>query len=52
VGTFCIKEINSLSDLTIDAKSNYLSQIAILPDYQGNNYGSEIMDFARSIAME
>jgi hypothetical protein len=35
VGTFCIKDIDSLSELTFDSKSYYLSQIAILPEYQG-----------------
>ncbi|QFF98974.1 GNAT family N-acetyltransferase [Psychrobacillus glaciei] len=52
VGTFCIKDIDALSELTIDSKSNYLSQIAILPEYQGNNYGSEVTDFACSFAKE
>lgn len=52
VGTFCIKDIDSLSELTIDSKSYYLSQIAILPEYQGNNYGSKITDFACSYANE
>lgn len=48
VGTFCIKEIDCLGELTIDSNSNYLFQIAILPKYQGNNYGSVITDFACS----
>lgn len=52
VGTFCIKEIDSLSELTIVPNSNYLFQIALLPEYQGNNYGSEITDFARSFTIE
>jgi GNAT superfamily N-acetyltransferase len=52
VGTFCIKDIDCLSELTIDPKSKYLFQIAILPEYQGNNLGSVITDFARSFARE
>lgn len=52
VGTFCIKDIVCLSELTIDPKSKYLFQIAILPEYQGNNLGSVITDFARSFARE
>jgi RimJ/RimL family protein N-acetyltransferase len=50
IGTFCIKEIDSLSDLVIDSKSKYLYQIAILPKYQGNNIGSVITEFACSFA--
>ncbi|WP_277584252.1 GNAT family N-acetyltransferase [Psychrobacillus antarcticus] len=48
VGTFCLNVIDCLSELTIDSKSYYLSRIAILPEYQGNNYSSIIMDFAYS----
>lgn len=50
IGTFCIKEIDCLSDLAIDSQSKYLCQIAILPEYQGNNIGSAITEFARSFA--
>jgi GNAT superfamily N-acetyltransferase len=52
VGTFCIKDIDFLSELTINSKSKYLSQIAILPEYQGNDLGSVLMDFACSFANE
>lgn len=52
IGTFCIKDIDCISELTIDPKSYYLSQIAILPKYQGNNYGSKITDFACYFAKE
>ncbi|MBE7129337.1 GNAT family N-acetyltransferase [Bacillus mycoides] len=52
IGTFGIKEIDSLSDLTIDSKSKYLYQIAILPEYQGNKFGSVITEFACSYAKE
>lgn len=52
VGTFCIKDIDCLSKLTFNSKNIYLYQIAIIPEYQGNNYGSEITDFARSLANE
>jgi len=52
IGTFCIKEIDELSELKIDSRSNYLYQIAILPDYQGNKLGSDITDFACTYAKE
>lgn len=52
IGTFCMKHINRLSILTIDSKSIYLYQIAILPEYQGNKYGSVIIDFACSLASD
>jgi GNAT superfamily N-acetyltransferase len=52
VGTFCIKDIDFLSQLTINSKSIYLSQIAILPEYQGNNLGLVIIEFACSFAIE
>jgi len=49
VGTFFIKDIDCLSDLKIYSKSKYLYQIAILPEYQRNNLGSVIMNFACSL---
>ena len=52
VGTFCIKDIDFLSNLTINCKSKYFSRIAILPEYQGNNLGLVLMDFACSFAIE
>lgn len=52
VGTFCIKEVDRLSELKIDSKSDYLYQIAILPEYQGNKLGSVIMEFTCAYAKE
>lgn len=52
VGTFCIKDIDCLSKLTFQSKSFYLYQIAILPEYQGNSYGSELTSFVCSFAKE
>lgn len=52
VGTFCIKDIDELSELKIEPRSSYLYQIAILPDYQGNKLGSEITKFACAYAKE
>lgn len=52
VGTFCIKEIDGLSELKIDCRSNYLGQIAILPEYQGNKLGSVITKFACTYTKE
>lgn len=52
IGTFCIKEIDELSEFKIDSRSNYLSQIAILPYYQGNKLGSVITNFACAYVKE
>ena len=46
IGVFCIYEIDNINDLPVDVRSNYLSQIAILPEFQGINFGSEILNFA------
>ena len=46
IGVFCINEIDSINDYSVDAKSIYLSQIAILPEFQGRNLGSAIINFA------
>lgn len=50
IGVFCLSEIDYFNDLPVDAKSIYLSQIAILPEFQGGNLGSAILDFAYSYA--
>lgn len=52
IGTFCIKDIDALGDFPIHSPSKYLCQIAILPDYQGQGFGSSITDFACSYAKE
>ncbi|MEH7884269.1 GNAT family N-acetyltransferase [Bacillus sp. JJ1609] len=52
MGTFGIKEINRLSDCLIDPDSQYLFQIAILPEYQGKGYGRAIIDWACGYALE
>ena len=52
IGTFCIKEIDSLSELEINFNSEYLYKIAILPEYQGNKFGSVITEFACAFANE
>lgn len=48
IGVFCIHEIDYINEMSVDEKSNYLSQIAILPEFQGENWGSVIIDFACS----
>lgn len=48
IGTFCINDIDYINDLTVDEESKYLSQIAILPKFQGRNVGSAINDFTCS----
>lgn len=48
IGTFYISNIDELSDLIIEPQSHYLSKIAILPEFQGKNMGSEIINFAFS----
>jgi GNAT superfamily N-acetyltransferase len=48
IGTFFISNIDHLSELSIEPQSKYLSKIAILPEFQGNNLGSKIIDFACS----
>jgi GNAT superfamily N-acetyltransferase len=46
IGTFCINDINNINELSSDVRSKYLSQISILPEFQGKNFGSTIIDFA------
>jgi GNAT superfamily N-acetyltransferase len=46
IGTFCINDIDNINELSIDVRSKYLSQISILPKFQGKNFGSTIIDFA------
>jgi ribosomal protein S18 acetylase RimI-like enzyme len=50
IGTFFISDIDILSELPIEPQSKYLSKIAILPEFQGKNLGSKIIDFACSFA--
>lgn len=52
IGTFGIKDINSLSDCLIQPCSQYLYQIAILPEFQGKGYGQAIIDWAFGYARE
>lgn len=52
IGTFCIHTINSMNELSVEPESKYLSQIAIIPTYQGKNLGSKITDFACSLVRE
>jgi len=49
-GTFFISDIHSLSELSIEPGSKYLSKVAILPEFQGKSLGSKIIDFACSLA--
>ncbi|WP_423410222.1 GNAT family N-acetyltransferase [Heyndrickxia sp. MSNUG] len=46
IGTFGIKNIDSLSVCEIQPNSQYLYQLAILPEYQGNGYGRAIIEWA------
>lgn len=50
IGAFCINEIDYINELPVDVKSNYLSQIAILPEFQGKNFGSAIINFTCSFS--
>jgi ribosomal protein S18 acetylase RimI-like enzyme len=52
IGTFCISDIDSLSELPIEPQSKYLSKIAILPEFQGKNLGCKIIEFACYFAQE
>ena len=52
IGTFCINDIENINEFTVEAKSKYLSQIAILPEFQGRNFGSSITQFACSFVKE
>ncbi|WP_052759657.1 GNAT family N-acetyltransferase [Paenibacillus sp. DMB20] len=48
IGTFTISVIDHICGMAVEQNSKYLSRIAVLPDYQGKNAGSKIMEFARS----
>jgi len=50
IATFFIKGKVSLSTLTLEPDSMYLNQIAILPEYQGQNIGSYIIDYVKHLA--
>jgi ribosomal protein S18 acetylase RimI-like enzyme len=49
VGTFCINEVTNISKLLVGPESKYLSQIAVIPEYQGRNLGNKVTDFACSL---
>ncbi|WP_078427653.1 GNAT family N-acetyltransferase [Alkalihalobacterium alkalinitrilicum] len=51
-GTFCLYDIDRIKEVSVGEISKYLSQIAILPKYQGRNYGSKITQFACSLVKE
>jgi len=46
IGTFCIYDIDNINEFSLDEKGKYLSQIAILPKFQGKNIGSAITKFS------
>lgn len=46
IGTFCIYDIDHINEFSLEEKGKYLSQIAILPRFQGRNIGSAITKFA------
>lgn len=50
IGTFCLNSINRINDLFVEPGSIYLSQIAVLPQYQGKHHGSGIIDYACQFA--
>jgi GNAT superfamily N-acetyltransferase len=50
IGTFCICDIDNINEFSLVEKGKYLSQIAILPEFQGKNIGSAITKFACSYA--
>jgi len=50
VATFFIKEKDSLSTFALEPNSMYLNQIAIFPEYQGQNIGRYIIDYANNLA--
>lgn len=45
-GTFSMKHIDKFEPVPIESSSMYLYRIAVLPEYQGNNLGMKIMQFA------
>lgn len=50
IGTFFIREVGRISEWVVEPHSLYLNKIAILPDYQGKNIGSQIIEFALSFS--
>ena len=50
VGTFSIKHIDKYEPVLIEISSLYLYRIAILPEYQGNNLGMKIIQFACQVS--
>lgn len=46
VGTFSIKDLCGFDFPIIDTEAKYLYRIAILPEYQGQNLGMEIVNYA------
>lgn len=50
IGTFQIREIDSLSNFPLHSSSMYLARIAILPEYQGKKLGSKITSFTCTFA--
>jgi GNAT superfamily N-acetyltransferase len=51
IGTFCINNIDTINELSVNFRSKYLSQISILPEFQGKKFGSAIIDFACSFIL-
>jgi RimJ/RimL family protein N-acetyltransferase len=52
IGTFCITDIDHINELSVNVRSKYLSQIALLPKFQGRKFGSEITSYSCSFAKE
>ena len=50
IATFFIKEKESLSTLILEPESVYLNQIAVLPEYQGQNIGRRIINYTKDLA--
>jgi len=50
IGTFTIRDVKTLSYLSLKEPSKAFCQIAILPEYQGKNLGSKITSYACSYA--
>jgi GNAT superfamily N-acetyltransferase len=46
-GTFSIKDTNNINVGLIDPNNNYLCRIAILPEYQGQKFGMDIIRFSK-----
>lgn len=52
VGTFMIKPIHQLNTLSINENSLYVSSIAVTPEYQGQNIGTDIINFCQTFSKE